>query len=239
MKYTYFYIDLFTILVPLLASFHPRLQFYRQWSAFWPANLLSGLLFLVWDAWFTRAGVWGFNEKYVYGWYVYNLPVEEVLFFICIPYACIFSYYCLQLLWLKETAYRHFSNILSGCLVLLLAITIVRYHEKAYPAVTALLLLAFVVYNNFLKKQPWMGALYITYGIMLMPFLIVNGLLTGSWIAEPVVWYNTGEILNIRILTIPIEDIFYGLLMVGINTMTYEFVEKRQPRLQWKHPGAS
>jgi len=232
MRYTYLYIDLFTILVPLLASFHPRLQFYRQWKAFWPANILCSLLFLLWDAWFTHAGIWGFNKNYVLGWYVYNMPLEEVLFFICIPYACVFSYYCIQLLWIRETAYRRAGNILSGGMIVLLVTAVVLYHDKAYTAVTAILLLVFIIYNSYIRKNHWIVALYISYGIMLLPFLVVNGLLTGSWIAAPVVWYNPQEIINIRILTIPVEDIFYGLLMVGTNTMFYEHLMQRELILQ-------
>ena len=227
MKYTYFYIDLCTILVPLLASFHPKLQFNRQWAAFWPANILCSMLFLIWDVWFTKAGVWGFNADYVSGWYIYNLPVEEALFFVCIPYACLFSYHCIKVLWLKQRSYRQLSSIVSGIIIVLLAAAVFFFHNKTYPLVTAVLLLAFVLYNAYVRKQPWMGALYISYGVMLLPFLIVNGLLTGSWIPEPVVWYNSAEIIGARILTIPIEDVFYGLLMVGLNTLAYEYLLNR------------
>ena len=52
----------------------------------------------------------------------------------------------------------------------------------------------------------------------MIPFLIVNGLLTGSFIEGEVVWYNNAENLGIRLGTIPIEDIVYAfnLLYPGI-----------------------
>ncbi|HEY8919386.1 MAG TPA: lycopene cyclase domain-containing protein, partial [Chitinophaga sp.] len=159
--------------------------------------------------------------------YIYNLPVEEALFFVCIPYACLFSYHCIKVLWLKQRSYRQLSNIISGIIIVLLAAAIFFFHNKAYPLVTAVLLMAFVLYNAYVKKQAWMGALYISYGVMLLPFLIVNGLLTGSWIPAPVVWYNSAEIIGTRILTIPVEDVFYGLLMVGLNTLVYEYLLNR------------
>jgi len=52
--------------------------------------------------------------------------------------------------------------------------------------------------------------------VCLLPFLIVNGLLTGSATTLPVVWYNPAEFSGWRIITIPVEDLFYNFdLLVG------------------------
>ena len=60
--------------------------------------------------------------------------------------------------------------------------------------------------------------------IIIVPFLLVNGFLT----ALPVVEYNDTEILNIRIYTIPVEDVFYGMLLSLMNISIYEKVLKRK-----------
>ncbi len=62
------------------------------------------------------------------------------------------------------------------------------------------------------------AAFLISYAIILIPFLIVNGFLT----AIPVVIYNDAENLGIRLYTIPVEDIFYGMLLVMMNVVGYE-----------------
>lgn len=220
MHYTYLAIDLGAILVPLLATFHPRLQFYKKWPILFPALFLSGGIFICWDIYFTSIHVWGFNDAYITGLHIFSLPAEEVFFFLCIPYACIFSYHCLKMLWPGFKLSQRTSAFISWIMMIGgISITIFFSHYK-YPATTFLLLTIFIWYS---RKRHWIGNFYLCYGIMLIPFVIVNGLLTGSWIAEPIVWYNNNEIIGLRILTIPVEDIFYGLLMIGSQVALYEY----------------
>lgn len=98
MKYTYLLVDLTCIIVPFIASFYPKHPFYKEWKYFFPANLIVALFFIIWDIIFTHRGVWGFNADYLTGYNIVNLPIEEVLFFICIPYCCVFTYFALKYL---------------------------------------------------------------------------------------------------------------------------------------------
>ena len=54
---------------------------------------------------------------------------------------------------------------------------------------------------------------------ILIPFFIVNGILTGSGIDEQVVWYNNNENLGIRFLTIPVEDFGYAFSLILFNLL--------------------
>src|ERR1700760_4889185 len=93
MRCTYLLLNLGTLLPVLLFSFHPRIRFYRHWRTYLPALFLSATVFILWDILFTGWAVWGFNPKYVTGLYAFRLPLEEWLFFVCIPYACVFTAY--------------------------------------------------------------------------------------------------------------------------------------------------
>jgi lycopene cyclase domain-containing protein len=62
---------------------------------------------------------------------------------------------------------------------------------------------------------------------MLIPFFIVNGILTGSFIENEVVWYSADEIIGIRLFTIPIEDTVYAFTLILTNLALVEFFEKK------------
>ena len=102
MGYTYLLVNIASISIPFIFSFHPKLKFYKRWRAFWPAMAITAGLFILWDVLYTSLGVWSFNADYLIGINLANLPLEEWLFFICIPYACVFTYHCFDQLISKK-----------------------------------------------------------------------------------------------------------------------------------------
>lgn len=227
MNYLYLYINFFTIIIPFLFSFHPKLLFYKTWNAFFPAVIIAGIIFLVWDAYFTHLGVWGFNPVYLTGITLGNLPLEEVLFFFCIPYACVFTFHCLDVLLLNKS-FRFNDKIVTPVLIVALIIISIFQYQKIYTLVTFISLAALLAYCKYFLKVQWLDKFYFVYAILLLPFLIVNGILTGTGLDSPVVWYNKEEIIGIRILTIPVEDIFYGMLLILLNLLIYQFLKRKK-----------
>lgn len=223
MKNTYLLVNFFTIIVPFLFSFHPKLKFYKTWKAFFPAVLVTAVFFLVWDAFFTTLGVWGFNKDYIIGVHLYNLPLEEILFFFCIPYACVFTYHCLNL-WLKKITNDKWT---TPILIIAFTIAAAIHFYNAYTLFAFLTLSILLFIAKYVVRADWLMKFYLIYGILLFPFLIVNGILTGTGLESPVVWYNESEIIGWRILTIPFEDIFYGMAMVLMNLLIYKALLKR------------
>ncbi len=222
MNYTYLLINFFTILIPFVFSFHPKIRFYKTWPAFLTAASIAAGLFIAWDIIFTYLGIWGFNEQHLFGIEIANLPLEEVLFFFCIPYACVFTWYCLNLYFKKRFSdeARSWSTLV---LVLFLLSAGIIFYSNIYTAVTFFSLAAILAATAWIFKFRRLVRFYIVYAILLLPFLVVNGILTGLWLSEPVVWYNEMEIIGFRILTIPFEDIFYGMELILINVLLYEY----------------
>ncbi|NEU08244.1 lycopene cyclase domain-containing protein [Flavihumibacter sp. R14] len=225
-KFTYLLVNLGTILIPFLFSFHPKLKFYKTWKSFFPGLGITGFIFIVWDVYFTYLGVWGFNKNYLTGVEVLNLPVEEILFFFCIPYACVFTYHCLDILIKKSPVSA--ESTLTLLLIIILITTGILFYNKLYSVFTFISLAVVLALAKYILKVTWLSKFYLIYAILLIPFLIVNGILTGSGLEHPVVWYNEMETIGIRIGTIPLEDVFYGMELILINLLIYKNLLKRQ-----------
>lgn len=225
-QYLYLVIVLLTILVPLVASFHRKAPFYKTWKFLSIAILVPGLLFIAWDEIFTRLNIWGFNSKYVTGIYLGSLPLEEILFFICIPYACVFTYFVLNYLIEKDYIFPH-NELLSFVLIIVLLISGLNNIDKTYTAVTFILLGLYLTFLTLKVRPRYMGRFYVAFGVILLPFFLINGVLTGSFIEGEVIWYNDAANLGLRIGTIPLEDIFYAMLLVLLNISLYERLQRR------------
>lgn len=183
--------------------------------------LLTALLFIVWDEWFTIMNVWGFNPKYLIGINIGHLPIEEILFFLLIPYCLSFMFHCLPLgINIKENIVGKNTNndwmkyFNWGIVILIFTIGIFNI-QKWYTGFTFILtgiFLVLILLNDNTIQFPW-KRFWLTYLLGLIPFFIVNGLLTSI----PIVTYNNSENLGIRITTIPIEDSVYNLLLFLCN----------------------
>lgn len=223
----YLILNIASVSFPFLFSFHPKIKFYKEWRHFLPALLITGVIFVLWDIQFTKMGIWGFNARYLEGIYVSGLPIEEILFFICIPFSSIFTIHCIKVFWpdfqLNQIIRRNLVFILSAFLI----ITGLIHHDKWYTCSTGLfsgltLIFAWVFSRKILDH------FFLTYPLILIPFFIVNGILTGSFIEGEVVWYNNQENLGIRMFTIPVEDTFYGLSLLLLSCSISEILKNRK-----------
>lgn len=223
-SYTYLFIDLGVVIIPLIFSFHPRLNFYKKWRAIIMSIFMVCLVFVSWDIIFTDMGIWGFNSDYLSGLYLFNLPIEEVLFFICIPFACMFTYHCFKLY--SPIHHSKLSERFSYSWVFFLLVGGFYFIDKWYPSVTFFALAIVLLIIQKIYNPKWLPRLYTTLLVLIIPFLLVNGILTGTGLEEPVVWYNENEIIGLRIFTVPIEDFFYGTLMILSNVFLLEKFDK-------------
>ncbi len=217
----YLILNLASISIPFIYSFEKKMYFIKWWKQVFLSIAIVAAIFLIWDVIFTDLGVWGFNEQYLIGFDLINLPIEEWLFFICIPYACIFTHYAFQYFLPKVSLSQKVTNVITIIFILVLFAVIISHSDKSYTFYNYSLLILILIYS-LISQNEQLRIFYITFLIILVPFFIVNGILTGTYIENPVVWYNNEENLGIRLGTIPIEDIGYAFSMLFLNIILIE-----------------
>ena len=111
-------------------------------------------------------------------------------------------------------------------IVLLIVVGVLNW-DRLYTTITFISTALLLAYHLSIAKAEWLGRFYVGYAISLVPFLLVNGILTGWLLPEPIVWYNDNENLGLRINTIPIEDPVYLMMMMLIILPFYERYAKR------------
>jgi lycopene cyclase domain-containing protein len=206
---------------PLALSFDKKVQYFKNLKYILPAILVTASVFWLWDINFAASKVWSFNAEYTLGLQFHGLPIEEWLFFIIIPYVCVFIYEVLKY-YLEYVEYANIFYAFSLILVVGFALLSYVFRNQAYTYLTFLLSAIYLGYTLFRNKfKPHITKFYFAYFVSVVPFLVVNGILTSL----PVVVYNPAHILNIRIINIPVEDFSYLFLMLLMTISIYEMLK--------------
>ena len=224
-SYTYLLIDFLTVIVCFTFSFNKRIRFDRHFAAFAMSAALTGVPLIAWDIWFAHEGVWWFNTTYTIGITVLGLPVEEWLFFICIPFSSVFTFYCIDTFARLIVPLKYNAYITCTAMTCCLAAAAV-FHDRLYTLVVASFTAATMFSLHFVSKAKWIGNASLIYLFLMVGFLPVNGILTGTGLSSAIVNYNLGEITRFRIMTIPIEDFFYGYSQFMLNIYCFLLLKK-------------
>ena len=217
--YTYLLILGLSIAGPLTLSFDNKVGFYKKWKQLCLGMILPAVFFIIWDIIFTKKNVWSFNSDFILGYKLSVLPLEEILFFFVVPYCCIFIYECIKC-YFPALQNERVSKIIFCALGAALLFASFFWHDRAYTFWTFIFtaILIFCVCGIKSIATVNITVFLISYLIILLPFLAVNGILTSL----PVIIYNNSQNLGIRVLSIPFEDVFYGMLLFLMNAVIYE-----------------
>ena len=232
--YTYLFINIFTISIPFAFSFERKVSFYKDWKYLFPAIILTGSFFIVWDHIFTNLGVWDFNKKYLTGIHLFDLPLGEWLFFFTVPYACVFIYVSLNY-YVKKDVLKPVAKYITFPLIFVLVVMALFNTDKLYTFYNFIFTAAFLFIHWLIFKYQILGRFYFAYLVHLIPFFIVNGILTYL----PIVTYNNAENLGLRFGSIPVEDSIYSLLLLLINITLYELLKKSDGKYKQNLPTKS
>ena len=219
----YLLINILIILFPLLFSFEKRIKYYLKTKYLLISILIVGSIFILWDVFATHRGHWSFNPNYILGIKILGLPVEEILFFITVPFSCIFAYegikyYLHEKKLFKETKW---TPIILGVAFILLALSPIggEYTTLAFASVgLTIMFISFFMLELFSSKLFWVYTLFT-----ILVFFIFNYLLTSI----PIVLYSPSAIIGFRVITIPIEDFMFNFSMLTLYLAVYLWAKRK------------
>lgn len=218
----YLMINALTILFPVLLSFDRRVHFYRKVGPILASIAVISPVYIIWDAIATHRGDWSFNSDYVRGVELLGLPLEEVLFFVTVPYACIFIYECL-LYYVGDApvAFRRTPYLVAAGFLVALA---TAFYDQYYTATVLVFSAAFLVITALWYDWILRSRVYWTYLVLtVVPFVVVNYFLTSI----PIVEYSGDAIWGTRMTTIPAEDFIYNYSMLSFYLLAFLAFKRR------------
>ncbi len=222
--YLYLLLDFGVIIFPFLLSFDKKVHYVSQWKYALVALVAIGIPFLIHDYGFTAMGFWGFNETYLTGPHLFNLPIEEVLFFVVVPFACTFIYACVRA-YFPKVNFERFNHVVYAVMTIYGLTVLILGWGNWYSTMVALVALPMIL--GFWYRYRAFNFLPISFVLSVIPFFLMNSALTGSFTPDPIVWYNNAENLGFRWGTIPVEDILYSFILVAGNIWVFKTLLER------------
>lgn len=212
----YLILNILIIVIPFFLLFEKKINYYKKLPAVILSVFVIGIIYVFWDILATKRGDWSFNEAFVGRFYLIGLPIEEILFFITVPFSCIFIYETFAH-YLKDKQIKLYKPAYILLSIFLILMGIIYSHQPYTITVLFFTALFFIISviccsNILSSKIYWIFILFTFF-----PFFVVNYVLTSL----PVVIYNPSAIWGIRITTIPLEDFFYSFSMLSFHLMLY------------------
>ena len=221
MKYEYLIFNIIVISGPLFFGSLKRFYFINNLTKAIPSIIIAAIPFIVWDISVTNRH-WFFADKYTIGFRIFHLPIEEIMFFFTVPFACLFTWemvkkHSLPFKLIEKSISENAINIFSAIFFVFSIVT--YFYSKEYTALAGLFFVASVLIDKIWGASILTNKKFLFFFILVSFFTFVfNGYLT--W--RPIVTYDEFYQLDFRIFTIPIEDFFFGYALLIITTTIFE-----------------
>jgi lycopene cyclase domain-containing protein len=224
MNSEYLVLNIIILSGPLFLSFDRRVRFVRYWPKLFPVILAALIPFIIWDSLVTGRH-WWFNGNYTLPYRLLGLPPGEWLFFITVPYACVFIWEVLRAYFKnKQIKLLHNVQIYIAIIFFIFGFVLLQGGKEYTTIVT--FTTGYIFFMDFVFKTRIFEQrlTYIFSLILILLMLIFNGFLT----ARPVLLYNPEYQLDFRIFTIPIEDFFYCYSLIFFVIILFEKLKRRK-----------
>lgn len=222
-KTNYLLLDLIIFISPFLGKlFYPSFIFPNLKAALLSIFFVS-LIFIVWDIKVNNKW-WLFNEKYITGIKIFDLPIEEIIFFPIVSFSCLIIWVNLNQVFKLEEGSSFLITVSFILLVIFLFLGFYFFKKKwDYSMTVSLIQGGTIILDWFLKTNLYLKIVFYLFLIIaLFLTLIFNYYLT----KRPVVIYPKKYKTEIRILTIPVEDFIYGMNFLTLVIIFYQLIKK-------------
>jgi lycopene cyclase domain-containing protein len=218
----YIILDFLIILFPLLFTFKWKFQYYKFFKPLAASILIVGISYIIWDILVTWRGDWWFEEEFLIGIEIFGLPIEEILFFIVVPFACLFIYE--NLVYFIKDKKLPFNKWFYLTIAAIFFIIGIIFRNQDYTILSTFscalfFILASTLYPEMLKSRNYWFYIILSF----IPFIIFNYFLTSLIVvgySPEAIWGGDG-LWNGRFITIPFEDFFYNYSMLSFYLMVY------------------
>ncbi len=225
MKFEYLLFNIIVISGPIFFGSLKKFYFFNYWKEALSSVFIAAIPFIIWDASVTNRH-WFFAEKYTIGLRILNLPIEEIMFFITVPYACLFTWEMVKRFSKSSNSLDVKNSVVVIIILLFLALSfIAMLYKKEYTAIALLIFSGSILFDLKIGGKIITTKTFLIYFGYVSAFtLVFNGYLT--W--RPIVTYDEIYQLGFRIFTIPIEDFFFGYALMIIVTSIFEKMIKHR-----------
>ncbi|MBN1821671.1 MAG: hypothetical protein JXR31_09230 [Prolixibacteraceae bacterium] len=211
-------------IVVLIFSLKKELNIRGQVKYFFPALIISGALFIMFEIRFVEFEVWQYKLNHLVGKYYMSLPVETWLYYIVMLFTGFLIYRIVSIFSPFKINANYFV-FLSLVLLAVFAAMAYFYRILTYTFVIFMFLtvyFGYVIFRGKFKKH--YQDFYISFLLELVPFFILNILATRL----PVITYNSKYITGINLFGVPFENMagFFLLFLMSISIYEY-LLEKR------------
>lgn len=226
MRNEYFLFNLIVLSGPLALSFDKKVNFKQYWPFVFPAIVFGSLPHLIWD-FFATGHFWHYNPRFISGIYAGSLPLEEILFFLTVSYAVIFTwevflaYFPNKILMMSQTL----MTIMNFCILsaYFFQLSLGWTYTSLVFLVMAFVLCAEIFFKN--KHSVWYQSLWYCFLVLFFVMIpIANGYLTARPIVEYYDVYRSGK----QLFTIPMKNFLFGLSHISLVLTLYAALKVRK-----------
>lgn len=220
-RFTFLFIDLIIIGLPVLFSFSKHLHFISRLKHVVVATLVVSTIYIPWNIAFTTLKIWSYNPLKHLGTNLAKMPMEAYLYFTFTPYLCIFIYVWLTKL-IKKNYFKGAHFALTPFLIAGMVLLLINNFDQTYAAISMCFLILLLLIQLVNGKR-YMGKFYLSFVFSIIPLFLVDTLLAAS----KVIIYNPKVTLSYKLGYLPIDNLIFDAGLCLFSVMGYEWSQRK------------